>query len=306
MYDVNSEAAIREKKLVALGSIIAAIGLTLIKITVGLITGSLGILAEAAHSALDLVAAVVTYFAVRIAGKPADAEHLYGHGKVENVSALFETLLLLTTCVWIIHEAYVRLFEKIVPVDASVWAFLVMAVSIIVDISRSRALYRTAKKYKSQALEADALHFRTDIWSSCVVIFGLLCVKAGDWLPQYAFMHKADTIAAIGVSLIVVYVSIELGVRSLRALLDTAPKGMVEKIIKIVEAIPGVENIHRVRVRESGSRTFIDAHILVDGEQTLEQVHQLTDTIEKAIHNVIANGDVTVHPEPKPKKAKKL
>ncbi len=296
--ETNTKVAIREKKRVALSSVVAAVGLTLMKIIVGILTGSLGIIAEAAHSALDLMAAVITYFAVRIAGKPADAEHLYGHGKVENLSALFETLLLLATCVWILHEAYDRLFVKFVAVEASVWGFAVMVVSIIVNISRTRALTRVAKKYHSQALEADALHFRTDIWSSYVVIFGLFCVKLSEWLPQLAFLHKADAIAAIGVTLIVVYVSIELGRRSLNALLDTAPKGMVEKITTIVNAIPGVTDIHQVRVRNSGAHTFIDAHVHVDGEQTLAQAHQLTDTIEKAIHEAVPDADVTVHPEP--------
>jgi cation diffusion facilitator family transporter len=172
----------REKRMAALNSVVAAIFLTGMKIVVGLLTGSLGILSEAAHSGLDLVAAAVTFFAVRLSSRAPDKRHTYGYGKVENLSALFETLLLLLTCVWIIYEAIRRLFFEEVEVEASIWAFIIMAISIVVDISRSRMLYRTARKYGSQALEADALHFSTDIWSSSVVIGGLFLVSLSEWL----------------------------------------------------------------------------------------------------------------------------
>ena len=157
------QGKVREKRIVAATSVVAAIFLTGAKLVVGLLTGSLGILAEAAHSALDLAAAIITYFAVRVSDRPADESHLYGHGKVENLSALFETLLLLVTCVWIVYEALHRLFWVTIEVNPSLWAFLIMGVSIGIDFTRSRALSRVAKKYKSQALEADALHFSTDI-----------------------------------------------------------------------------------------------------------------------------------------------
>ena len=146
------QQADREKHRAALSSVLAAIFLTLVKLVVGLLTGSLGILAEVAHSGLDLVAAAVTLFAVRVSGRPADQEHMYGHGKVENLSALFETLLLLVTCAWIIYEAIQRLFFEEVVVEVSIWAFLVMFLAIGIDFSRSRMLSRVAKKYDSQAL----------------------------------------------------------------------------------------------------------------------------------------------------------
>ncbi len=165
------ETAEREKTSAALSSVVAAVALTTLKIIVGLLTGSLGILAEAAHSGLDLVAALVTFFAVRVSSKPADREHRYGHGKVENLSALFETVLLLITAVWIIYEAIQRLFFHPVAVEVSFWSFIVMAISIGIDYTRSRILYKAARAHNSQALEADALHFSTDIWSSSVVIF---------------------------------------------------------------------------------------------------------------------------------------
>jgi cation diffusion facilitator family transporter len=295
---VYSAQAEREKQSAALSSVIAAVGLTAFKIVVGIMTGSLGILAEAAHSALDLVAALVTFFAVRISGRPADEEHRYGHGKIENLSALFETILLLVTAVWIIYEAIQRLFFKPVEVEVSPWAFLVMVVSIIIDYTRSRVLYRAAKAHNSQALEADALHFSTDIWSSSVVILGLIFVLISKTVPSLAFLEKADAIAASVVALIVVYVSIELGMRTVHGLLDTAPKGLTEQIKSVIEATPGVTDCHNVRVRYAGPLLFVDAHVLVDGEQTLAEAHALTEQIEAAVSTIAPGADITVHPEP--------
>jgi cation diffusion facilitator family transporter len=293
-----SQEGAHEKKSAALTSVIAAVGLTGFKIIVGLATGSLGILAEAAHSGLDLIAAMMTFLAVRISGKPADRNHLYGHGKAENLSGLFETLLLLVTCFWIIYEATHRLLLHPVALKVNLWSFTVMITSIVVDISRSRVLYRAARKYNSQALEADALHFSTDIWSSGVVILGLSFVKLGEWVPGLAFLHQADSVAAITVGLIVVYVSIQLGIRTIQALLDTAPAGMEKEIIAAVESLPGVTDCHSVRLRYSGPQLFVDIHILVDGNQTLKEAHSLTEEIERVIQKLMPNADVTVHPEP--------
>lgn len=287
-----------EKRSAALTSVLAAVGLTAFKIIVGLSTGSLGILAEAAHSGLDLMAAVMTFLAVRISGKPADSNHLYGHGKAENLSGLFETLLLLVTCFWIIYEATHRLLYHAADLEVNYWSFTVMITSIVVDISRSRVLYRAARKYNSQALEADALHFSTDIWSSTVVILGLIAVKISEWVPNLAFLRQADSIAAIIVGLIVVYISGRLGWRTIQALLDVAPSGIERKIISSVEVLPGVTDCHKVRVRYSGPQPFVDVHVLVDGNQTLSEAHNLTEEIERTIQELIPNADVTVHPEP--------
>ena len=287
-----------EKRSVALSSVLAAVGLTAFKIIVGLSTGSLGILAEAAHSGLDLMAAVMTFLAVRISGKPADSNHLYGHGKAENLSGLFETLLLLVTCFWIIYEATHRLLYHATDVEVNYWSFTVMITSIVVDISRSRILYRAARKYNSQALEADALHFSTDIWSSGVVILGLFLVKLSEWVPSLAILRQADSVAAIMVGLIVVYISIKLGIRTIQALLDVAPSGIEEKIISAVEVLPGITDCHNVRVRYSGPQLFVDIHVLIDGSLTLIEAHDLTEEIERVIQKLIPNADVTVHPEP--------
>lgn len=293
-----SQDGVHEKRSAAISSVIAAVGLTGFKLIVGLATGSLGILAEAVHSALDLMAAVMTFLAVRISGRPADRNHLYGHGKVENLSALFETLLLLVTCFWILYEATHRLLYHTADLEVNYWSFTVMITSIVVDVSRSHFLYRVAKEYNSQALEADALHFSTDIWSSGVVILGLFCVKLSEWVPGLAFLRQADSVAAITVGLIVVYVSIKLGIRTIQALLDVAPSGIEKKIISAVEILPGVTDCHNVRVRYSGPQPFVDVHVLVDGNQTLKEAHNLTEEIERVIRELMPNADVTVHPEP--------
>lgn len=300
---VASEAT-REKSQAALSSVIAAVGLTIFKIIVGILTGSLGILAEAAHSGLDLVAAVITFLAVRVSGKPADEQHLYGHGKIENLSALFETLLLLVTCVWIIYEAYQRLFVEHVEVEVSIWAFIVMAVSIIIDATRSRVLSNAAKKHNSQALEADALHFSTDIWSSSVVIVGLVCVTLSKSFVSLSFLKQADAIAAVGVACIVIYVSLELGIRTIKGLLDSAPDGLVEKITATVKNVPGVTDCHKVRVRPSGAHLFIDAHVVMDGSLSLEEAHILTEKIQTEVYKIAPQIDFTVHAEPLKKSVK--
>lgn len=298
---VASTTAEQEKRSAAGTSVIAAVGLTLFKIIVGLMTNSLGILAEAAHSGLDLVAALVTFVAVRISGKPADKEHTYGHGKVENLSALFEAALLLLTCVWIIYEAVQRLFFRAAAeITPSIWAFIVMGTSILIDFTRSRILFHAAKKHNSQALEADALHFSTDIWSSTVVIFGLVCVLISDEVPALAFLHKADSVAAMGVAVIVMHVSVQLGKRTIAGLLDTAPAGVQEQVKAAAENVPGVVNCHRIRLRTSGPDHYADVHILVDKSMPLEQVHALMEKVEAEVNRVLPGTDVTVHPEPAP------
>ena len=287
-----------EKQWAANSSAFAAVGLTVFKVVIGLMTGSLGILAEAAHSGLDLVAAIMTALAVRFSDKPADEDHLYGHGKIENLSALAETLLLLLTCVWIIHSAIQRLCGGHVEIEVTFWSFAVMATSIGVDFSRSRMLSRVAKKFKSQALEADALHFSTDIWSSGVVILGLMGVKLGQWRPQLQFLAYADAVAAILVGLIVVYVSVRLGYRTVASLVDAAPPGVKDQIMKSVIAIPGIEACRQIRLRYSGARLFIDLQVLIDGRRTLQDAHELTEQVERSIKQVIPDADVTVHAEP--------
>lgn len=301
---MSIEISNREKNAAALSSVAAAFFLTALKLVVGFFSGSIGILAEAAHSGLDFAAAIVTYIAVRTASKPPDSDHPYGHGKIENLSALIETLLLFVTCAWIIYESVTRLVAKEVHVDASVWAFAVMIISIVVDISRSRMLYRVAKKHRSQALEADALHFSTDIWSSAVVVVGLAGVVISHHFPALEWMQKTDAVAALFVAGLVLKVTGTLGGRTIHALLDATPDGdAIEKIKTTVEKIEGVYDCHAVRARHSGPVYFVDLHITVDGEKTLRSVHALADHVEDVVREILPDADVTVHPEPHDPKA---
>ncbi len=294
--DVHAE---KEKRDAALSSVVAAVALTALKLVVGLLTGSLGILAEAAHSGLDLVAALVTFFAVRIADRPPDEHYRYGYGKVENLSALIETLLLLITCVWIIYEAIQRLFFKPVEIEATIWAFGVMIVSIVVDITRSRVLYRAARKHNSQALEADALHFSTDIWSSAVVLVGLgLVWLSGRLGPEWSWLVKGDAVAALVVAVIVVYVSVQLGKRAVVVLLDVAPPGLSERIAAEALEVPGVQGLGPVRLRQAGASVFVDLVVDVDRSASLEEAHRVAEAVDHRISEIIPRGDVIVHVDP--------
>ena len=295
---MSHNLAQKEKTTAALNSVLAAVGLTTFKIIVGIMTNSLGILAEAAHSALDLMAAFMTFFAVRVADKPADKGHPFGHGKVENISALFETLLLATSG-WIIYEAVHRLAAPETHVEVSIWSFIVMGTSIVIDASRSRMLYAAAKKHNSQALEADALHFSTDIWSSSVVILGLTLVLVARWFPSLTILEKGDAVAALVVAVIVIFVSGKLGVRSIQALLDAAPKnGERNRIIQEVSNIEGIANVHAVRIRSSGAGWFVDMHVTMSGRMSLKRSHSITEMIEEEVKGILPGSDVTVHVEP--------
>jgi cation diffusion facilitator family transporter len=286
----NEHKAAKEKSMIALTSVIAAVFLTSFKILIGFMTGSLGILSEALHSGLDLVAALITFFAVKAADKPADEEHNFGHGKIENYSALMETLLLVITCGWIIYEASHRLITGKTHIEVTVWSFVIIVISIIVDISRSRALYRVAKKHNSQALEADALHFSTDVWSSAVVLFGLAGASLG--------LQLADSVAALIVAVIVLSVSYRLGMRSFNALVDRAPQGLVKEVFVIIKNIPDVKYFHDIKVRESGPQKFVDVNIHVDKNISIERAHEISHEVEKAIAEKIKNIEVMVHTEP--------
>jgi cation diffusion facilitator family transporter len=286
------------KAAVALSSVVAAIVLTVLKLTVGVASGSLGILAEAAHSGLDLVAALMTLFAVRIADREADASHPYGHGRFENLSALFETLLLLATCVWVIYEAVNRLTTGEVHVETSIWAFVVMAISIVVDWSRSRALKRAAEEHGSMALEADALHFSTDIWSSAVVILGLALVWLGERLPDGGLLARADAVAALVVAGIVVFVSARLGVQTIASLVDTAPPGLADQIGAAAGECQGVVAARRVRLRRAGNKLFVDLVVGVARTTTFAGAHEIADRVEECVKGVVPDADVVVHVEP--------
>lgn len=287
----------REKRRAALLSVGSAILLVSLKTFLVVRTGSLGVLSEALHSSLDLVAAIITLLSVRVADQPADERHLYGHGKFENFSAFVETGLLALTALYIIYEAFARLFFRSVHIQPSVTAFLVLLVALSIDMTRARALSRVAKKYSSDALEADALHFSTDIWSTIIVIIGIGLVWAGDtW--HMPWLNYADALAGLAVAAVILWVGARLGRRTLDALLDVAPEGLQQEIARAVAGMDGVLDVDRVRVRRAGNRHFVDATVSVARTASLEQVHALSDAIEKRIGEIVPS-DVMVHAEPR-------
>lgn len=288
-----------EKRGVALNSLLAAIAITFLKLLVGLTTRSLGILSEAAHSGLDLIAAMVTLLSVRVSDKPADAEHQYGHGKVENFSAFIETGLLLLTCVWIVWEAVRRLSgHHSVHIEPTLAAFGVMFLSMAVDWWRSRRLQKIADKYESQALEADALHFSTDIFSSGVVALGLALVWTGaHW--QIPWLVKADPVAALLVSGVIVYVSSRLARRTIDALLDAAPAGYRNRIIDAALNVNGVIEVERARIRRAGNRYFADLTVGLARNVTFQRSGQVVAEITRAVHEILPEADVVIHSVPR-------
>jgi cation diffusion facilitator family transporter len=281
----------KEKQRVALWSVIAAVFITGFKFVVGILTGSLGILSEALHSLFDFVAVVITYFTVGMADKPADKKHHFGHGKVENLSALVQTVLLFVTCIWIFYEGISRLVSGNFHIEVTIWSYVVVVSSIVIDFFRSRALMRVAKKYNSQALEAGALHLSTDIWSSAAVLVGLLCVDFLDF-------PYADPIAALMVACIVLYICYQLGKRAIDVLLDHAPKQSVEYIETILNEHSEIKQYHNLRVRASGADTFITFNIHIKPNTPFREIHRFCDHLEKDIKEKIPRSEVFIHPEP--------
>lgn len=287
----------RGKQSVALGSLVAAGALTTLKLVVGGLTGSLGILSEAAHSGLDFLAAAITYLSVQIADQPADRSHPFGHGKVEHLSAFVQTTLLAVTSVWIVFEAVRRLFFHDVHVEPSPWAFGVLGLSATVDMFRARSLGRAARTHQSQALEADALHFATDVYSTGGVALGLLLVYVGG-VAGVTWLRYADPVAALVVAAVSVYIGTRLGNRSVGALLDAAPEGASDRIAGIVSGIPGVLGSERIRVRQSGAKLFIDLRITLESNTSLEHAESIADAVTSRIQEHYPTADVVVDTAP--------
>ena len=281
-----------EKERVALGSIAASAGLTVAKAIVGVLTGSLAILSEAAHSLIDLAATVLTYIAVRVSGKPADAEHQYGHGKVESVTALAETALLLLLAAVVIYEAAQRLFgERVHAVEATAAAFAIIAASIAVDFFRARTLNRVAQKTSSQALEADALHFSSDMWSSIAVLIGLGGVALG--------YSRADAAAALVVAIFIGIAGVRLGRRTIDTLTDAAPAGVSERVAAIARRVPGIVTVERVRARPAGPALFVDLAVGVSRTLPLDRVTAIKERLTQAVRAGLPEAEVTITTEPR-------
>jgi cation diffusion facilitator family transporter len=300
----SPELASREKRIAALASVGSAVVLVTLKIFLVARTGSLGILSEAMHSGLDLLAAIITFLSVRVADKPADADHLYGHGKIESFSAFVETALLLFTAVYIIWEAFQRLLFHGQSIRPSLTAIIVLMCCMGIDFVRSRGLNRVALKFPSEALEADALHFSTDVWSTFVVILGI----SGAWLGMrygISWLGQLDAVAALAVAGVIIWIGSRLGKRTADALLDVAPHGLRERIESAVDKTEGVLQSERVRVRKAGQRYFVDVTISVPRTASLEQAHAASEAVENTIGKIVP-ADVVVHVEPRAKSDENL
>ena len=278
------------KSRVAISSILASIFLTFFKLLVGLATNSLGILSEALHSGLDIIAAAMTLYAVRMSMRTPDLEHPYGYFKFESLTSLVEILLLFAVAAGILYEGVIRIFIQPARLEINVFAFLIIFVSIVVDRGRSRALYRVSQKYGSQALEADSLHFRADMITSGVVLFGLIGVV-------FLGVPNADAYAAILASAAMVYTSLGLGRRTLDVLLDKAPKGVLGQVKESVSGLAGVSRVGNVRVRKVGPQTFVDLRIEVPRTYTNERAHDVATLVEERLRRMLPNSDILVHVE---------
>jgi cation diffusion facilitator family transporter len=285
---ITKTNAQNEKVKVATISIAASASLAILKLVIGFYTNSLGILSESFHSGLDTIAALMTLYAIRMAIRPPDLSYTYGYAKIESIASLTAIILLFAIAGWIFYEGIERIFFKIIQPEITAYSFAIMFVSIAIDFGRSRSLYRAARKYGSQALEADALHFKTDMLSSAIVITGLFLV----------FLWKipnADAFAAIILAAMIIYTSLGLGRRTLDVLLDKAPKGAQQQILETVSGLEGVDRAHNVRIRNVGSETFVDMHIEVPRTYTHDRAHRVATAVEERVKESFPNSDVLVH-----------
>lgn len=293
------------KALAALSSVVWSALLTLMKFVVGLMTGSLGLLSEALHSGLDLLAAAGTLFAVRVSALPADDDHPYGHGKVESLMALAETLLLLLTAVWVLQEAAARLWSDdpaALHVETSVWSFIVVAVSLAVDVNRARMLRRVAEETKSAALEADAAHFATDIWSSAAVLLGISgaalagMAEEGTW--WYAILLRADVLASVVVSVLILHVCYILGRKAVNSLMDKDDSEHGERIRETMSRRMPAYPMVRLRVREVGNKPYVDMVVQVPRDLHVDTAHEIADAIEALVAETVPDAETLVHVQP--------
>jgi cation diffusion facilitator family transporter len=274
----------------ALYSVLAAAFLVAVKLVTGLITGSLGLIAEAAHSGTDLVAALLTLFAIRVATRPADEQHHYGHGKAEHLAALAESSFLLVISGLLAWRAIDRLAAAQPPeVDAAWWAFVVLGLVILVDASRASLSYRAAREHHSAALESNALHFASDLLGTLAVVVGLIFVAAGE--------PRADAVAALIVAGIVCLMAGRLVKRSVDVLMDRASE---EAATSVRRALEGMQvEVRRLRIRHAAGRDFVELVVALSADAGLAQAHTTADAIEDAIRAELPGADVVVHVEPR-------
>ncbi len=290
----------------AISSVVWSALLTAMKFVVGLTTGSLGILSEALHSALDLLAALGTLYAVKVAARPADEDHPYGHGKIENLMALAETLLLLITALWVISEAVERLASDdatALHVQTSVWAFVVIIVSLLVDINRSRMLYRVARETKSAALEADAAHFATDIWSSAAVLLGITGAALSGFVFEDSWLHwllmRTDVFASLVVAFLILRVCWELGCQAINNLMDKADGSTAAAVRTAMKERMAAYPLESLRVREVGNKAYVAMTVNVPRDMHMDTAHEIADAIEALVEDVLPEAETLVHMQPR-------
>ena len=262
-----------EKKRVALISMVASGGLSLAKFVAALLTGSLGMLSEAIHSLVDMTATIVTWFAISWGDKPADHDHHYGHAKIENVAALFESFLLVGTAIFIAYEAIKRLLNGHADVEVTWWATAILIISMFIDFNRSRALRKTAKATSSAALAADAQHFEADMWSSLAALIGLVGVWYG-W-------QWTDAVAGLLVSIFIATIGWKLGRQTIATLLDKAPEGATVDIRRLAEHMSGVLRVEQLRVRPVGSALFVSLTADVPRMMAITDIVALKDNLAR-------------------------
>jgi len=275
----------------ALVSIVAACALIGVKLVAGIATDSLGLLSEAAHSGTDLIAALLTFVAVGVAVRPADPGHAYGHGKAEHLAALGEAVILVGASLVIAWRALWRLFGLASgQVDPRWWALAVMALVIVVDAGRATVSYRVGRRYRSAALQANALHFASDLAGSGAVLLGLIAARAG--------YHWADSAAALFVAALVLVAAGRLMLLNVDVLMDRVPPDAEEAALTAIGSLPGVE-LRRLRMRQAAGRQFADVVIGVPPGAAVGQGHAAADAVEAAVHGALPDSDVVVHVEPR-------
>jgi cation diffusion facilitator family transporter len=275
----------------ALFSVFAALALIGLKLGTGLATGSLGLVSEAVHSGTDLIAALLTFFAVGVADRPADRGHQYGHGKAEHLSALAEGTILVLASLLIVWRAIMRLTGSTHPaVHASWWALGVIGVVLVIDIGRTIASARAARRYGSAALSANALHFATDFMGSVAVLVGLVLVRSG--------YVKADSIAALFVAALVLFAAVRLMRRNVDVLMDIVPADAEEAARRAIQDIRPTVELRRLRMRQAAGRYFADVVIGVSVDAAVGQGHATADAVERAVQSALPEADVVVHVEP--------
>ncbi|HEX4022599.1 MAG TPA: cation diffusion facilitator family transporter [Acidobacteriaceae bacterium] len=294
-----------EKMRTAFISVLAACGITVLKLLAAIYSGSIGMFSEAAHSALDLVASLITLTSVSFSDLPADENHPYGHEKIENLAAFTETLLMLGSVIWIMTEAVRRIFLEHYAVRISVWPFAVLLLSMVVDFFRSRALGRVATHTGSPALEADAMHFGMDMWSSLAVIVGLLANYLGTHL-HLAWLRLGDPLSAVVVSVIILKVCWRLTRQAIDVLIDTAPRESRRKILEELARTEGILAIERVRLRRSGNQYFVDLKLAMARNISFQRSELIKENVTTAVHRVLPAADVVIYAVPRSSRSESI